>query len=115
MNANQKLEDGDGLDRVLQQWTVDSPLPLRFQEGVWRRIEALEARREQATSTRLRRFLEIVIPRPRFAYGYLSALLVAGIAAGSVAAQIRTTRLNSELSMRYVQSIDPYRAEVAHP
>ncbi len=113
MSANRNPENDDALGKVLRQWTVDAPLPPRFQEQVWQRIAKSETRAEPVARAGLWRLIEVVLPRPRFAYAYLAVLLVAGIAAGSVAAQIKTSRLDSELSLRYVQSIDPYRAELA--
>ena len=115
MNANMNPQDDDALRKVLRQWTVDTPLPPRFQEQVWQRITKAETRPEPTAWTGLRRLIEIVVQRPRFAYAYLAVLLVFGVAAGSWAAQIKTTRMDSELSLRYVQSIDPYRADNSHP
>ncbi len=112
MSASDNPENEEALNKVLQQWTVDAPLPPRFQEQVWQRIAKSKAPTKPAPWTGLGRLIEVVLPRPRFAYAYLAILLVTGVAAGSVAAQIKTNRLDSELSMRYVQSIDPYRADV---
>lgn len=111
MSANRNPENEDALNKVLRQWTVDTPLPPRFQEQVWQRIAKSEAPTEPAPWAGLWRLIEVVLPRPRFAYAYLAILLGSGVAAGSVAAQMKTNRLDSELSMRYVQSIDPYRAD----
>lgn len=112
MNANRNPKSEDALDRVLRQWTVTTPLPPRFQEQVWQRIAKTETRTEPAPApwAALWRLIEVVLPRPKFAYAYLAVLLVTGVAAGSVAAQIKSNRLDSELGMRYVQSIDPFRA-----
>lgn len=115
MNANRDLEDGDALDRALHHWTVNAPLPPRFRQGVWRRIEKLERYPETGAWPWLLRLMEWAVPRPKFAYACLSVFLVVGIAAGALAAQVKTTRLESELSLRYVQSIDPYRAGNPQP
>lgn len=45
----------------------------------------------------------------------MAALLFLGVAAGSLAAQARSSQLNAALSERYVQSIDPYRAGIPQP
>ncbi len=111
MSANPDPENDDALNKVLRQWKFDAPLPPRFQEQVWQRIEKSEAGAEPSPWVGLWRLIEVVLPRPRFAYAYLAILLVTGVAAGSVAAQIKTNRLDSELSVRYVQSIDPYRVD----
>jgi hypothetical protein len=115
MSANPSPQDDESLRRVLRQWSVDAPLPPRFQEQVWQRIAKAETRPEPALWAALWRALEAALPRPKFALAYLSVLLASGILAGSWAAQAKTTRLDSALSTRYVQSIDPYRADAAQP
>ena len=115
MNTNKTPDDDKALRKVLGEWRVDAPLPPRFQERVWQRIAKTETRPEPAAKVGLWRLIEAVLPRPRFAYAYLAVLLVSGVTAGSWAAQIKTSRLDSELSMRYVQSIDPYRTDASHP
>lgn len=113
MNKNPGKDEG--LDRALRQWTVDASLPPRFQEQVWNRIAKVEERSEPALSLGVRRLVAMVLQRPRFAYAYLIVLLASGVAAGSWAAQIKTHRLDAQLSLRYVQSVDPYRADVTQP
>jgi hypothetical protein len=115
MNANRAPEEDAALDKVLGQWKVNSTLPPRFQEQVWQRIAKAQAQPEPVAWVGLWRVVEAILPRPRFAYSYLAVLLASGVAAGSLAAQIKTNRLDSELSMRYVQSIDPYRADASLP
>jgi hypothetical protein len=115
MSANNNPLNDPGLDTVLRQWSVDTSLPPRFQEQVWQRIEKAEIPQEANLSVLLKRLIEVVVPRPRFAYAYLTVLLVSGVAAGSLAAQLKASRLESELSTRYVQSIDPYRSETQLP
>jgi hypothetical protein len=111
MNTNQQHESDDPLRKVLHQWVVDSPLPPRFQEQVWQRIAKAEKKPEAALWPAILRLIEVALPRPKFAFVYMAALLVLGVAAGSWTAQIKTNRLHSDLSLRYVQSIDPYRAD----
>jgi hypothetical protein len=100
------------LDAALQRWVVDEPLPPRFQEQVWHRIARLEAPPEPRFLARL---LEVILPRPKVALSYLAALLAIGIATGSITAQIKASQLNADLSARYVQTLDPYRAGTPHP
>jgi len=114
MNPNPGPENDESLRKVLRQWAVDAPLPPRFQEQVWRRIARAEAKPEQGFWTNLAKQVEALVPRPRFALAYLSVFLVLGVTAGAVAAQLKTSKLDSELSQRYVQSIDPYKADTAH-
>jgi hypothetical protein len=109
MNSNQG-PGGDPLQRLLREWALDTPLPPRFQEGVWRRIENAQASAPRATAWGpLRLWIERVLPRPAFAVGYLSLLLALGLGAGSFAAQTTANRLNLQLSARYAQSVDPFR------
>ena len=115
MNANRRPEEDDDLVKLLRQWEIEAPLPRRFQERVWRRIEKADAGVQTMVRQWLQRLLEGIVPRQKFAWAYLSTLLVVGVAAGSVAAQIKTNRTGSALSMRYVQSIDPYRAGTSLP
>jgi hypothetical protein len=115
MNTNNNPEENEPLRRVLREWTVEAPLPPRFQEQVWRRIAQAETRQEATGGTGLWRLLGVLLPRPRFAFAYLALLLVAGGLAGSLSAQIKTHRINSELGSRYVQSIDPYRTDATLP
>ena len=115
MKPNQKPDNDERLRGVLREWVVDAPLPPRFQEQVWQRITRAETPPAPTPGAWLWRLVEGVLPRPGFAFAYLSVLLVFGLAAGAVAAQIKTSRLNSELSLRYVQSVDPYRADPSSP
>ncbi len=112
MNTDKGLGSDEPLNTFLQEWKVETPLPPRFQEEVWRRIERAEAK---PASPLLRRLLASVLPRPRFALAYFGLVLAAGIAAGSWAAQIKSSRMEADLSQRYVQSIDPYRADFSQP
>ncbi len=105
----------DPLDKVLAEWKVAAPLPPRFQDQVWQRIAKGERRPAPTAPGMLWRLIEVFLPRPQFAYAYLAALAVFGVAVGSWAAQIKTSRMDSQLSARYVQSIDPYRGDTSQP
>ena len=117
MKPDQRSENNDEqLRSALREWVVDAPLPPRFQEQVWQRITRTEAR--SAPGFRVAgffRWLEGALPRPKVAFSFVAALLVLGVAAGSVAAQVKSSHLNAALSERYVQSIDPYRSEIPQP
>ena len=115
MKPNQTPEDDKPLRRLLRQWSVDAPLPPRFQEQVWERIARAEVQPAATLWASLSRWLEVVLPRPRFAFSYVAALLVVGVAAGSLAAQARTSRLEADLSARYVQSVDAFHADLSRP
>ena len=115
MRPNHEPEKDRAQDKVLKQWVVDAPLPPRFQEQVWRRIARTEARPAPTLWASLRRLIEVALPQPKFAYSYVAALLVLGVAAGSWAAQRETNRLGVALGSRYVQSVDPYHHSVQEP
>jgi len=113
IRMNQEPEKDERLDEVLREWVVDAPLPPRFQEQVWSRISRAKVPPASLWSL-LTRFMEAVLPRPKVTFAYLSMFLGLGVAAGSLTAQIKTNRVDTELSHRYVQSLDPYRADMSH-
>jgi hypothetical protein len=102
------LED-KSLHKLLGQWKMNAPLPPRFQEGVWRRIE------QPPPTAGLRElwwsWLERVFARKPVALVYVSALLLLGLAAGYVNGQAHEQRLNAQLAAKYVQSLDPYETK----
>ncbi len=114
MRPKQTHDDDQSLRQVLRQWTVDTPLPPRFQEQVWRRIARAENQPAPSLWGSLSRWVEVLLPRPQFALSYVAALLVVGVAAGSLAAQVTVRRLNADLGLRYVQSLDPFQADAPH-
>ncbi len=112
MKPNSAPENDEPLRRLLREWIVDTPLPPRFQEQVWRRIASVEAESAPRLGVRFRRWVELVLPRPKTALLYMALLLVLGIAAGSVTAEIRSNHLQATLSARYVRSLDPNQAMI---
>lgn len=116
MKTNQPSEhDDEQLNSVLRNWVVDTPLPPRFQEQVWRRIAKSETPDRLGFWAGLSRWIEAALPRPKVAFSYVAALLLLGVTAGSLVAQAKSTQFNASLSERYMQSIDPYRAESMQP
>jgi hypothetical protein len=103
------------LQHALQQWTVDASLPPRFRENVWKRVSRADGAPSAGFWATLARLLAVVLPRPRVAFSYLALLLAVGVAGGALAAQIKTRRLQSELGLRYMQSIDPYLGHSSNP
>ena len=85
-------------------------MPPRFQEQVWRRIERAELSPQSPFWARLFRLVEVMLPRPKVAFAYVSILLLLGITAGAWAAQVKTHHTEADLGSRYVHSIDPYNA-----
>ncbi len=114
MKVGQTHNDDESLRRVLHQWAVDIPLPPRFQEQVWGRIAQTETQPVLSLWGSLSGWVEGLLSRPHFALSYFAALLVLGVAAGSLAAQVTTRRLNANLGVRYVQSLDPFRTDTPH-
>jgi hypothetical protein len=117
MKANQEPESERALDAAMKQWAVETPLPPRFQEQVWQRIARAEAQPESRITLwgLLRRLIETSLPRPKFAYSYVAILVLLGVVGGALAAQHETSRLNTRLGSRYVQSIDPYHEVAMNP
>lgn len=115
MKPNEESGNDRKLDAVLKEWVVDAPIGPRFQEEVWKRI----ARADPGTATglwaSLKGLLESALPQPKVAYSYLLALLLIGMAAGSVVAQKRNHRLDASLGSRYLQTIDPYQTAPPGP
>lgn len=115
MKANEIGPNDEALRALLQQWRVEAPLPPRFEEGVWRRVERARA---HALDHPLRRWLEQVVVwvnRPAIATACAALLLVAGVAAGSWHARETTGRWDRQLAQRYVVSVNPYALVAVEP
>jgi hypothetical protein len=104
---NMKNSDTN-LNRLLQEWRVTSPLPPRFSEQVWKRIERAETP-AISIGDAVRAWIAMAFARPAFALAYVSVLLVAGLTMGFVQASHKAARWDRQLEARYVQSIDPYQ------
>ncbi|HLH53756.1 MAG TPA: hypothetical protein VKY92_09090 [Verrucomicrobiae bacterium] len=98
------------LEHVLKQWVVDAPLPPGFQNAVWDRIARAEVTPPSAPGfwALLARAVEMNLPRPKFAWAYVTILLLVGVLSGTLAAQRESTRMNAALGARYLKSIDPF-------
>jgi hypothetical protein len=115
-----ELEQAKALDGALRQWTIDNSLPPRFQEEVWRRIERTESRPTLLTLLRstlpaLLRSALLTVQYPKFALSYLAVLLALGVGAGAAAAQLKSSRVDSEMSERYMQSVSPFQTGLSQP
>lgn len=112
MKTNNPLDDDKALRSLLREWKVETPLPPRFQERVWRRIEREDTRPAATVSpwTLLQHWIANVLPRPALATAYVAVLLAAGAGVGWTQAQHESSRVSSKLSTRYVQTVDPYQA-----
>jgi hypothetical protein len=102
------MKDNTELEGALQEWRVTTPLPPRFQDAVWRRIERTEVS-SISVADALRAWFSTVFARPAFAIAYVSLLIVMGLALGFVQANHKAALWDRQLETRYVQSIDPYQ------
>ena len=99
----------DELDNLLREWRVTEPLPPRFQDRVWRRIESANPRGVTLWEL-FKTWTEQTFARPAVAIVYVTALVVMGTIFGLRQAQTESTRVQHQLEARYVQSIDPYQS-----
>ena len=97
--------EGDELDAILREWVVDSALPPRFEEQVWRRIDRVKA----PAIPSLTAWLESLFNRPALAISYVALLLVAGAMTGFLRVKDKSALSEAQWRARYVQSIDPYQ------
>jgi len=97
----------DPLKELLGQWKVAEPLPARFKEQVWRRIEKREI--PEAGAWELwKQWLETMFARKAVALAYVTVLLAAGLTAGYTTGAAHQQKEKAALAARYIQSIDPY-------
>jgi len=115
MKPNPVPEDDEPLRNALREWEMDTPLPPRFHEQVWRRIARVEAQSQPTLGTRFRRWLELVLPRPKTAFAYVAILLILGMAAGSLTAEIRSNQMEATLSAQYLRSVTPNQIAALQP
>ena len=104
---NREMDNNNLVDKALSSWEVQDPLPPRFAEQVWRRIERLESRGTlwQQFSVRV----TAIFLKPSVAVSYATILLAAGLLAGYLQARGEKMRTAENLGDRYVQVIDPYQ------
>ena len=104
-----KHEDDEArLDRLLRGWAVNEPLPPRFQDRVWQRIEASEARAATGGRSFWPDWLTVLFARPALTMVCAGVLLVVGVSAGVWRAERDSARWDNQLAQRYVASVDPY-------
>jgi hypothetical protein len=111
MNSNSHNDPDPPLRAALREWAVTEPLPPRFQEEVWRRIERAEARPTVAVSTwmLLGDWFRALLPRPALALVSALILLAVGGAAGWAQARHEAAHVGDELEARYLRVVDPYQ------
>ena len=106
---NESNED-PRLRRLLREWPDHQPLPPRFREGVWQRIDTAErgaARPAFSWSERL----ASLFARPLTATACVAVLLLAGVSTGLLWGGHDDARWEAHLSQHYVASINPYAVD----
>ncbi|MEP6664175.1 MAG: hypothetical protein ABJC04_10985 [Verrucomicrobiota bacterium] len=106
---NNQPNDDETLRASLLEWKENAPLPPRFQEQVWRRIERAETK-ETAPRWNFLKSIEMLFARPAFAMSYVAILLAVGMGAGFWQVERKSAKTDSTLERLYVQSVDPYQA-----
>ena len=101
--------DDKSLQEALAKWKVAAPLPPRFQDNVWRRIERAEAARAESFGQLCQAWVERLFGRPAFALSYVAVLLFFGLTAGYWHGRVDRRQVNTQLAERYVQTVSPYR------
>jgi hypothetical protein len=112
MNRPSPPPDYDPLSSLLRrEWKVSTELPPRFEERVWTRIASSET---TETAADWRKLLIALFTRPfahaRFAASYALVMLLAGLGVGLLQVRKESARVERQLGLRYVRSIDPYQA-----
>jgi hypothetical protein len=93
--------DDAKLRALLQTSRVSAPLPPRFQENVWRRIEDAEA---PAKSESWLDVLTAFLLRPKFAVATVAALMLAGALLGTNAG---AHLAKQDAQVRYLAAVAP--------
>lgn len=107
MKENPNSPEDRQLDSLLHEWHCDAPLPPRFRENVWNRIEAQKPVYSPPLWMLMLEWLKSSFPRPALATAYIMVFLLIGLAGGWAQARHQNARINDRLETRYLQSIDP--------
>ncbi len=105
MNHNMQPPDDGNLRALLRDSRPEPPLPPRFQESVWRRIENAETASIQppSSSAWLERWVTRLL-RPRFVLANLAFVLVAG---GLTGVLTSGGAIKQQAQERYLSSVAP--------
>jgi hypothetical protein len=109
MNTNKPGNHDEALHKLLQEWRTEAPLPLRFQEAVWRRIDRAQRPAAPPVLDVVADWIGTVLPRPALAVSYVAILLAIAVTAGWTQARQETARVKGELGDRYIRVLDPYQ------
>ncbi len=104
------MQSDQALSQVLREWKVESSLPPRFQEEVWRRIERAEAQVRVPVWVLLWQRVAAVLTRPTPAISYVAVLLLAGLLAGYWQARVTRAQVDEQMGARYVQLVSSFQA-----
>ena len=110
MKSNAPGNHDDPLRKVLKEWRADAPLPPRFQQGVWRRIECAHTPVISSVWAAIAHWIGTMLPRPALTASYVAVLLTFGVTVGWAQARQQTARVKDELGQRYIRALDPYQA-----
>ena len=109
MNAIPSNEADAKLSRLLRECKVETNLPPRFQEQVWRRIERVEAQAKVHLWHTFTQWVDSTINRPALAVSYVAVLLFVGLTTGYFQAQDKSLQTEARWRTAYFQSVDPYQ------
>jgi hypothetical protein len=101
MKENQKHPEEAAVSALLRAVRVSPALPPRFQQNVWRRIEAAET---PAKTESWLDALATMILRPRFAVAAAAVLLLAGVGAGTLQGR---QLARQDAQMNYLAAVAP--------
>lgn len=108
---NGPFENDESLRKLLSAWRVDATAPPRFQDGVWERIAMGEKQRSaQNFWLIVLDWIAIRLSRPAVAATCLAIFFFIGASAGFEQGKSKSAKVNSDLKMRYIQMVDPYKA-----
>jgi len=96
--------DDPRLGALLRESRPSPPLPPRFQENVWRRIEKAEGPMKAEAGATWLDVLAARVLRPRFAFAAAAALVLAGMLLGSHAG---TQMARQDSEARYIAVVAP--------
>jgi hypothetical protein len=109
MKTTGPSENDESLRKALRAWRVTTPLPPRFQEQVWRRIERTATQCDDSVWTMFVNRLAEAMARPVPALAYVTALLMISLTIGYWQARERTAQWDKDFAQRYLQAVDPYQ------
>jgi len=110
MRTNEPDKHDKALRNLLREWHTEAPLPPRFQEAVWRRIERAQVPATPSVWDVIAQWVGAMLPRPALAASYVAILLAIGATAGWAQGRQETVRVKGELGERYIHVLDPYQA-----